>query len=158
MAHEFHTRRIVEFSETDAAGIVHFSVFFRWMEAAEHAFLRSLHLPVLRRVEGREYGWPRVRAQCAYHAPLYFGDTVHVHLAVKELKDHGVVYACRFLRIGDGDPVVCASGEWTTLIVERASADSPMKAVLLPDDFRAALSEAPADCLKQPIPLQIDTP
>lgn len=152
MPHEFHSRRVVEFAETDAAGIVHFAVFFRWMEAAEHAFLRSLDLPILSREDEREHGWPRVRAQCAYHAPVRFGDTVHVHLAVKELKDHGIVYAFRFATIGEGEPVICARGELTTLIVERASAAAPMKAILLPDEFRSLLTEAPADCLKQPIP------
>ena len=40
MACEHRLQRRVEFSETDAAGIVHFSNFFRYMEGAEHAFLR----------------------------------------------------------------------------------------------------------------------
>jgi acyl-CoA thioester hydrolase len=35
---EFRITRRVEFSETDMAGIVHFSNFFRYMETAEHAF------------------------------------------------------------------------------------------------------------------------
>ena len=38
MACEFKLTRQVEFSETDMAGIMHFSNFFRFMEAAEHAF------------------------------------------------------------------------------------------------------------------------
>ena len=42
MPHEFKTTRRIEFAETDLAGIVHFSNFFRMMEAAEHAFFRSL--------------------------------------------------------------------------------------------------------------------
>ena len=37
MAYEFRLVRQVEFSETDMAGIVHYSNFFRYMEAAEHA-------------------------------------------------------------------------------------------------------------------------
>jgi len=38
MPYEFkHTRR-VEFAETDMAGIVHFSNFFRMMESTEHAY------------------------------------------------------------------------------------------------------------------------
>ena len=41
-AHEFTITRRVEFSETDMAGIVHFSNFCRYMEHAEHAFFRSL--------------------------------------------------------------------------------------------------------------------
>ena len=41
-ASEFQTRRKIEFSDTDMAGIVHFSRFFIFMETAEHEFLRSL--------------------------------------------------------------------------------------------------------------------
>ena len=44
MAHRFVMRDIVQFSETDMAGIVHFSNFFRFMERTEHAFFRSLGL------------------------------------------------------------------------------------------------------------------
>ena len=39
------TRR-VEFADTDAAGIAHFSAFFAWMEETEHEFLRSRGLSV----------------------------------------------------------------------------------------------------------------
>ena len=42
MAYEFKQTRRVEFSDTDMAGIMHFSNFFHFMEATEAAFLRSL--------------------------------------------------------------------------------------------------------------------
>ena len=42
MSYEFQITRRVEFSETDMAGIMHFSNYFRFMETAEHAFFRSL--------------------------------------------------------------------------------------------------------------------
>src|SRR5262249_28636825 len=55
---EFQVRRRVQFYETDVAGIVHFSWFFRYMEEAEHAMWReaglSIHPP------GGEIGWPRI--------------------------------------------------------------------------------------------------
>ena len=42
MASEFTITRRVEFSETDLAGIMHFTNFYRWMEICEQAeFLRS---------------------------------------------------------------------------------------------------------------------
>ena len=44
MAHEFKLTRRIEFFETDLAGIVHFSNFYRMMESTEHAFFRSLQL------------------------------------------------------------------------------------------------------------------
>ena len=63
-------RRRVQFYETDAAGIVHFSWFFRYMEEAEHALWReaglSIHPPV------SDIGWPRVAAACEFHRALKF--------------------------------------------------------------------------------------
>ncbi len=44
MATPFCYRRLVQFAETDMGGIVHFSNFFRYMEEAEHAMLRSFGL------------------------------------------------------------------------------------------------------------------
>ena len=46
MAYEFKLTRHVDFAETDMAGIMHFSNFFRFMEATETAFFRSLSLSI----------------------------------------------------------------------------------------------------------------
>ena len=50
MAHprwsEYRLRRRVQFHETDSAGIVHFSWFFRYMEEAEHAMWREAGLSI----------------------------------------------------------------------------------------------------------------
>ena len=43
---EFRLTRRVHFYETDSAGIVHFSVFFRYMEEAEHAMWRAEGLSI----------------------------------------------------------------------------------------------------------------
>ena len=40
-------QRRVEFSDTDMAGIAHFTNYFRYMEEAEHAFLRDRGLNVV---------------------------------------------------------------------------------------------------------------
>ena len=47
MAFEFKLTHRVAFAETDMAGIVHFSNFFRYMENTEHAFYRSLGWSVI---------------------------------------------------------------------------------------------------------------
>ena len=83
MAYEFHCRQRVEFADTDMAGIVHFSNFFRYMERAEHEFLRSLGLSV-HAVNGDDLvSWPRVSAECKFRAPLSFEDELDVHLLVR---------------------------------------------------------------------------
>src|SRR6266567_4049143 len=72
MASEFKVVRRVEFSETDMAGIVHYSNFFRYMEAAEHEFFRSLGFSVVTMQVDPPVGWPRVHAECDYQQPLPF--------------------------------------------------------------------------------------
>lgn len=82
---EFHTRRRVEFADTDMARIVHFARFFSFMEAAEHEFLRHL-LGDGREVhfehEGHEIGWPRVATQCEYRSPARLGDVLDIRVFV----------------------------------------------------------------------------
>ena len=53
----FVARRRVEFRDTDAAGIAHFSTFFVWMESAEHELLRHAGVPLVEVVtRGRRQG------------------------------------------------------------------------------------------------------
>ena len=49
MPYEFKVVRRVEFSDTDMAGIMHYSNFFRFMETAEHGFFRSLGFSIVTR-------------------------------------------------------------------------------------------------------------
>ena len=76
MAYEFKATRQVQFSETDMAGLMHFSNFFRFMETAEHGFYRSLGFSVVDLSRHPRLGWPRVHAACDYKKPLRFEDMV----------------------------------------------------------------------------------
>ena len=80
MAIEFSITRRVEFSETDLAGIMHFTNFYRWMEICEHEFLRSLGLSVDMEDENGRFGWPRVKTSCRFKRPLRFEEEVEVKL------------------------------------------------------------------------------
>ncbi len=138
MPSEFSITRQVEFHETDMAGIVHFTNFFRWMESCETAFYRSLGLPLISFVPGRIVGWPRVNVSCAYRAPLRFNDTVEVKLFVKKLTPKSVTYLFQFRK----DGALCASGEVTAVCVTD-DGKGGMMAQLIPADVRAQLAEAP---------------
>jgi 4-hydroxybenzoyl-CoA thioesterase/acyl-CoA thioester hydrolase len=93
----FATRRRVEFRDTDAAGIVHFSAFFFWMESTEHEFLRSLGLHVIdRAADGAEQSWPRVSASCDYLSAARFGDELDVSVEVEAIGRSSVTYAFLF--------------------------------------------------------------
>src|SRR5471032_2895582 len=113
MASEFKISRQVEFSETDMAGVVHFSNFFRYMEFAEHAFLRSLGLTVHTRNTDPVMGWPRVNVNCEYLRPLHFEEDVEIHLKVQKKSEKAVTYQCEFRKAGE--PKLCARGTMTVV-------------------------------------------
>jgi acyl-CoA thioester hydrolase len=135
--------RQIEFVDTDMAGIMHFSNFFRLMEAVETAFFRSLDLPLFEEFEGRIVGWPRVRAKCDYHHPLRFGDRVEVHLFVKEIRLRALVFFFRFRKLlPDGGRLAVARGELTTVCATVHSATGAIVSLPLPDIVLARIGAA----------------
>lgn len=129
-----HTRR-VEFRDTDAAGIVHFSVFFNYMEEAEHSLLRHLGVNVVMTDADGEYSFPRVAARCEFEAPLRFGDEVAMDVTVARLGSSSVTYHFEFSRAGQR----IAFGEVTVVCcrLSKTSAPSPMP---VPPDFAQKLA------------------
>ncbi len=146
MACEFQITRRVEFSETDLAGIMHFSNFFRYMESAEHAFFRSLGYSVARSANGLEVCLPRVHAECNYALPLRFEDEVLIRLLVERKGRHSLTYQFQFSRLNGSNPEAVARGRLTVASVERR-ADGTMRAVPLPRMIAARIEQAPAQML-----------
>lgn len=89
--HFVYSRRI-QFSETDMAGIVHFSHFYRFMEEAEHAFLRSRDLAVFMDHGELTISWPRLSASCDFKSPARFGDVVDIAVGIETLGRKAVTY------------------------------------------------------------------
>src|SRR5512133_2095965 len=96
---EFTLIRRVEFAETDMAGIMHFTNFFRFMESAEHAFFRSLGYSVADPGGDGRLGLPRVHAHCDYLAPLRFEDEVEVRLRVAKKSHRTLTYDFTLRRV-----------------------------------------------------------
>jgi YbgC/YbaW family acyl-CoA thioester hydrolase len=119
MSYEFKVTRRVEFSETDMAGIVHYSNFFRYMETAEHAFFRSLGHSIVGDKFEPPVGWPRVHAQCDYKAPLKFEDEIEIHMLVVEKKSKSLSYEFRIRKVNATPAVEVARGRLTVVCVSR---------------------------------------
>ncbi|MBI5865391.1 MAG: acyl-CoA thioesterase, partial [Planctomycetes bacterium] len=89
----FSMRRQVQFAETDLAGVMHFSNYFRWMEEVEHAWWRSLGLSVQTVADPvGSIGWPRVSVQCEYAAPLRFEDVVELRHRVVSVGEKSLTH------------------------------------------------------------------
>lgn len=130
----FRMTRLVEFHETDMAGLVHFANFFRYMESAEHAFLRSIGHVIHGESEGRETGWPRVNATCDYRKPARFGDEITIEMRVEEVRTRAVRYGFVFLIKGKE----IATGSITAAHVELGT--DGIRAVPIPEELRAKLA------------------
>src|SRR6266404_4483710 len=147
MAYEFKVVRRVEFSETDMAGIVHFSNFFRYMETAETAFFRSLGFSIATRSVEPAVGWPRVHVECDYKRPLRFEDEVEIHLLVSRKKSKALSYAFMFRKLNASPPVIVARGALTAVCVTHR--DGKMKAARIPKVIANKIQVAPLSVLKR---------
>jgi len=139
MAFEFRTRRRVQFADTDCAGIAHFAVFFRYMEEAEHEFLRSLNLSVRTpAADDATVGFPRLSARCEYSSPVRFEDVVDIHLWVSRKTRSTLQYAFVFSLKGEE----VARGLLAVISCEVREGRS-IEAIPLPQAFAEALEQAP---------------
>jgi acyl-CoA thioester hydrolase len=135
MPSEYRLKRRVQFYETDMAGIVHFSWYFRYMEEAEHAMWRQAGLSI---ADGSEIGWPRVGASFEYFRPLKFEDEFEVHLRIvgkdaRTIRYEGV--------ISRGDTHI-ATGSLVVKCVSKRPGE-PMRGRDIPSEIDALLQVAP---------------
>lgn len=147
MAYEFITYKKVEFSDTDMAGLVHFSNYFRYMEVAERDFFESLGINLIQSIPKELLGYPRTRAECKFSAPLRFGDTVKIHLAIKAIKDRAIDYQFRLFRHSPKTSTPVAKGHLTTIYTE-LNKDGELESKPLPKTLLDKIEEAPTSALR----------
>ncbi len=145
MPYEFKITRRVEFVETDMAGIVHFANFFRYMEAAEHAFFRSLGLSIHQEVDGKTIGWPRVDASCQFKRPVRFEDEIEIHLVVRAVKARSILYESIFSKLEGDQKVEVARGTCTSVCVVLDENGSGMTSIEIPENFTRMIEAAPSE-------------
>ncbi|WP_455286448.1 acyl-CoA thioesterase [[Eubacterium] cellulosolvens] len=93
----------VRWVDTDALRVVHYSNYFRYVEAAEEELYRSLGFTFQELNEKYKIAIPRVEVFCRYKAPARFGDTVTVVLQLNEKTEKTIRYEFEILRKADGE-------------------------------------------------------
>lgn len=136
MSFEFRLKRRVQFYETDAAGIVHFSNYFRYMEEAEHALWRSAGLSISN--SGLNIGWPRVSVSFEYIRPLRFEEEFEAHIRIIEIAEKRIRYACTLTASG----TTVATGTMAIVCVSKLP-NEPMKSVPIPKEIVSHFQVAP---------------
>jgi YbgC/YbaW family acyl-CoA thioester hydrolase len=130
----FVYRRRIDFADTDVGGIVHFSRFLVFMEAAEHEMLRARGLSVRMKSGGRVVGWPRGEVTCRYFAPARFGDEVEVEVFVERRGARSMTYGFRIRRHTD----LLAEGRMTSVCCE-LSPEHPPRSIPIPESILSRL-------------------
>ncbi len=121
-------RRRVEWMDTDAAGIYHWSTVIRFAEAAEMELHTALGIAQL------TFGAaPRVRAAFDFRRPLRFNDRATIDFSVQEVGRSSVRYR---IVLSDDEERPVAEGDLTTVFIDTASGRSAP----WPDAVRAALT------------------
>ncbi len=162
MSNVFHYVRRVEFADTDAAGIAHFTKLIQYMESAEHAFLRSLGLSVMPNAtraghsevkattptdlhthaaefDGRTISWPRVKVQADFQGAAYFEDELTIAVSIAKLGRSSLQYFFQISRLGDEQtkhPI--ASGQFTVVCCEVRTGQA-LKSMEIPQALRTKL-------------------
>jgi YbgC/YbaW family acyl-CoA thioester hydrolase len=121
-------RRRVEWMDTDAAGIYHWSTVIRFAEAAEMELRTSLGIAEI------TFGaTPRVKAGFDFRRPLRFNDRATIDLAVQDVGRSSVRYR---VVISDDEDRMVAEGEVTTVFIDTDSGRSHA----WPEPVRTALA------------------
>jgi YbgC/YbaW family acyl-CoA thioester hydrolase len=109
----------VRWSETDSAGIVHFSNFFVYFEAAEQKLMREiLKLDLASAAQGKVLRLPRVEAYCQYSSPARFDDLLEVELSIAGIGKSSIMYAFSVLNKTTGK--ISANGRVKVMAVDEA--------------------------------------
>lgn len=136
MKSDFTRERMVSFAETDMAGVMHFSNYYRWMEEVEHAYWRSLGISVVEHGPEATISWPRVRTSCEYYQPARFEDSVTLALRVLKVGTKSLEFEIEFRK----DDALLARG--VTVCVCCEMENGRFRSVEIPARIRAKLSEA----------------
>jgi len=78
---------MVNWGDTDKAGIVYYPNYFKWFDIAGHQFFRSCNLSPQKLEEERNIILPLLDARCSFEKPLLYEDIITIHTVVQEINN-----------------------------------------------------------------------
>lgn len=110
----------VRFADIDHAGIVYYPRFFNYFHIAFEELWRQRIGPAAysKIIDVDRVGFPAVKAECEFKAPLKFGDTADIEVTVPKLGTKSITFRYRIFR--SSDRALCAEGTVITAVVDLA--------------------------------------
>jgi acyl-CoA thioester hydrolase len=125
-------RRSIRFSETDAAGVAHFSRLLVIIEEAVHDFFQSRSVPIM----DSKTAWPVVSIHADYSKGFLFQDEIIIFLSMDRINTSSLVLS---FTAAKADGTACFRGKTTLCHIDPAlHAPAP-----IPAKTRDALSATP---------------
>jgi acyl-CoA thioester hydrolase len=131
----FEARLQTYWSETDAAGIVYFPNFFRFVEHAEEELFRAAGKELLPLIKEQQVWLPRVEAFSKFSKPIRMGAAIRVRLQPQIQGEKTIRY--NFEVVDDQTSEKLASGYVTAVCVDAAFKSTP-----IPDAIRQIVQNA----------------
>jgi YbgC/YbaW family acyl-CoA thioester hydrolase len=102
ITNSFKTSLRVAWVDTDGAGVVHYSNYFRFFERAEEDFYRFLGFTF---ADYKTSGlwFPRVEASCQYKKPAHYDEVLEIEVSVEELREKVVTLGFKVTNKTSGD-------------------------------------------------------
>ncbi|PLR81226.1 acyl-CoA thioesterase [Bacillus sp. V33-4] len=76
---------LVNWGDTDKAGIVYYPNYFKWFDIAGHQFFRSCKLSPQTLERERNIILPMLDVRCTFEKPLLYDDIITVHTIVEDI-------------------------------------------------------------------------
>lgn len=131
----FEARFQTYWADADAAGIVYFPHFFRFVEQAEQELFRAAGKEMVRLIEANQVWLPRVEAFSKYSKPIKRGDAIRVRLTPQIKGEKTIRYD--FEVVDDKAAEKLAEGYITVVCVDAKT----FKSVRIPDAIRNILQD-----------------
>jgi 4-hydroxybenzoyl-CoA thioesterase len=114
----------VRFADIDHAGIVYYPRFFHYFHLAFEELWRSRIGPQAYSdiIDRDRIGFPAVRAECDFKAPLKFGDTAEIEVTIPRLGTKSITFRYRVYRaaVTGRTRTLCAEGQVVCAVVDLA--------------------------------------
>ena len=129
----------VPFVDVDSSDRIHFTAVMRYWEVAEHALMRSLHLPYATTLS--EVAFPRVHVSADFKGGIRFDDELDVEARVDRVGSTSwtIAFTARPADAGEDAPIL-AEGRMTIVAMDPTTERS----IPLPAELRRALMGAEA--------------
>ncbi|MEJ7604062.1 MAG: thioesterase family protein [Kofleriaceae bacterium] len=127
----------VRFADIDHAGIVYYPRFFHLFHLTFEELWRARIGPraYSELIDRDRVGFPAVRAECEFKAPLRFGDTAEIEVSITRLGTKSITF--RYLVHRAEPRALCAEGTVVCAVVDLAR----FVAIAVPDRVVAMLQD-----------------